>query len=209
MDKTISVGLADGNPLMLGALSEVVEKDPRTSLIATAKSAEAFIDIALRAQIDIGIIDWTIPTLGGEKLLEVLRAQRNALRIVVYSHDPSADAARRAMAAGAAGFCSRNESPDQLLDVVADVARGRMVFPFVDVRSLQRDPLDALTAKERAVLDLLAKGHSNRQLASEMEISLNTVKYHLRSIFEKLDVNSRTQAIALYYSSPAARMAED
>jgi len=91
---------------------------------------------------------------------------------------------------------------------VAEVAQGRMVFPFVDVRALQRDPLDSLSDKEKSVLDLLAKGYSNQKLANELEISLNTIKYHLRSIYEKLNVNSRTQAVAIYYASPAARMAE-
>ncbi len=204
----IDIAVADGNPLMLGALSDVIDRDPRLSLVATAKSAEAFLEVALRANIQVGIIDWAIPNLGGERLLEVLRAQRNDLRVVVYSHDGSPAAARKAMAAGAAGFCSRQDSTEQLLDIVAEVAQGRMVFPFLDVRSLQRDPLDSLSDKERAVLDLLAKGYSNQKLATELEISLNTIKYHLRSIYEKLNVNSRTQAVAVYYASPAARMAD-
>lgn len=203
----VNVALADGNPLMLGALSEFVERDPRFSLVATSKTAEGFLELVLRAEIAVGVIDWMLPELGGEKLLEILRAQSAAPRVVVYSHDTNTDIARRAMAAGAAGFCSRSDPPERLLDIVADVAGGRMVFPFLDVRALKRDPMDTLTDRERALMGLLAQGHSNKALARELGISVNTVKFHLRSMFEKLAVNSRTQAIALFYSSSSTRTA--
>ncbi|MGI9405793.1 MAG: LuxR C-terminal-related transcriptional regulator [Hyphomicrobiaceae bacterium] len=197
----VDVGLADSNPLMLGALSEFIERDARFSLVATSKTAEGFIEVVLRANVTVGIIDWNLPSLGGEQLLEILRAQDATPRIVVYSHDTNADIARRAMAAGAAGFCSRSDPAERLLDVVAEVASGRMVFPFLDVRALQRDPMDTLTNRERSLIELLARGHSNKALAQEIGISVNTVKFHLRNLYEKLSVDSRAQAIALYYTS--------
>ena len=198
----VNVALADSNPLMLGALSEFLERDPRFSLVATAKTAEGFLELVLRTSVAVGVIDWTLPNLGGERLLEMLRAKDTPPRMVVYSHDPQSEVARRAMAAGAAGFCDRSEPPERLLDIVAQVAAGRMVFPFLDVRTLKRDPMDTLTQRERILMGMLAKGYSNKQLARELSISVNTVKFHLRSIFEKLSVNSRAQAIAFYYSSP-------
>ena len=76
-----------------------------------------------------------------------------------------------------------------------------MVFPFLDVRDLRRDPLDTLTERERALLALLAQGHSNKQLALDLDISINTVKFHLRNLFEKLAVRNRSQAVAFYYSA--------
>ena len=200
----MNVALADSNPLMLGALSEFLERDARFSLVATAKTAEGFLELALRTSVAVGIIDWTLPNLGGERLLEMLRTKDTPPRMVVYSHDPQTEVARRAMAAGAAGFCDRSEPPERLLDIVAEVAAGRMVFPFLDVRTLKRDPMDTLTDRERMLMGMLAKGYSNKQLARELSISVNTVKFHLRSIFDKLSVNSRAQAIAFYYSSPAA-----
>ncbi|MEM8812044.1 MAG: response regulator transcription factor [Pseudomonadota bacterium] len=207
--KPIDVGLADSNPLMLGALSEVIDRDTRFGLVATARTAESFLEIVLRADLAVGIVDWTLPTLGCEKLLEIVRAQTGGPRLVVYSHDPNTDIARRAMAAGAAGFCSRGEAPERLLDIVAEVAAGHMVFPFLDVRDLKRDPLDTLTDRERILLGLLARGSSNRDLARELDISVNTVKFHLRNLYEKLSVRSRGQAIALYFTSgPGAKEAQ-
>lgn len=200
-NEPVDVGLADSNPLMLGALSEFLERDRRFSLVATSKTAEGFLEVVLRSNIAVGVIDWTLPSIGGERLLEILRAQDTAPRVVVYSHDANADIARRAMAAGAAGFCSRSDPAEQLLDIIAEVAAGRMVFPFVDVRGLQRDPMDTLTDRERSLIELLAQGRSNKALASELGISINTVKFHLRNLYEKLSVDSRAQAIALYYTS--------
>ncbi len=197
----IGIGIADSNPLMLGALSEFIERDRRFSLIATSRTAESFLEIILRTNMQVGVIDWNLPLIGGERLLDILRTQPGAPRIVVYSTDTHADAARRAMAAGAAGFCSRDESPARLSEVIVEVASGRMVFPFVDVRKLKSDPIETLTKRERALIEKLAQGYSNRDLAADLGISVNTVKFHLRNLFEKLSVSSRTQAIAIYYSS--------
>ncbi len=199
------VALADSNPLMLSALSEFFDRDPRFSLVTTAGTAEGFLEAVLRVPVAVGVIDWTLPMLGGEKLIEVLRAQESAPRVVVYSHSEGQDIPRKAMAAGAAGFCARSEPAEKLLDIVADVGRGKMVFPFLDVRELRQDPVHALTAKERILLAALAKGSTNKQLAEEFGISVNTVKFHLRNLFEKLDLGNRAQAIAFYYSSVHAQ----
>ena len=200
----IDVALGDSNPLMLSALSEFFDRDPRFSLVATASTAEGFLEAVLRVPVTAGVVDWTLPMLGTEKLLEVLRAQSQPPRIVVYSHNESTDVPRHAMAAGAAGFCSRSEAPAKLLDIVASVAAGQMVFPFLDVRELNRDPRHSLTRRERSLLEALAKGHTNKELASQFGITVNTVKFHLRNLFDKLSVRNRAQAIAFYYSANVA-----
>jgi two-component system nitrate/nitrite response regulator NarP len=197
----IKIALADSNSIMLSALSEFFERDPRFSLVSTASTAEGFLEAVLRVPVAVGVIDWTLPMLGGEKLIEILRQQVSAPRIVVYSHGEGAEIPRRAMAAGAAGFCARSESPENLLDIAADVANGQMVFPFLDVRELRQDPLYSLTERERTLLSALSQGRTNKELAHDLGISINTVKFHLRNLFDKLTLNNRAQAIAFYYSS--------
>ncbi len=197
----IELALGDSNPLMLSAMSEFIERDPRFSLVATASTAEGFLEVVLRVPVAVGVIDWTLPKLGAERLIDVLRAQEASPRVVVYSHGDGPDIPSRAMAAGAAGFCSRSEPPERLLDIIAEVAGGRMVFPFLDVRQLRRDPMSVLTRRERVLLTSLAQGRTNKELAVDLGISINTVKFHLRNLFDKLSVTNRAQAIAFYYST--------
>lgn len=80
-----------------------------------------------------------------------------------------------------------------------------MVFPFLDIRSLQQDPIEQLSQRERTLLEGLSRGLTNRELAREFDISANTVKFHLSNLFDKLSVKNRTQAIAFYYSNRVSR----
>jgi len=201
----IDVALAAGNPLMLSALSEVIERDGRFSLVFTAGTAEGFLQTVGRVPVAVAILDWTLPLLGGERLIAVLREMPGAPRVVAYAVGGDNDVPRRAMAAGAAGLGLHNEPPERLLDTAAAVAAGRMVFPYLDVRALNQDPLRSLTHRERALLQSLAQGMSNKELAEAQGISVNTVKFHLRNLFDKLGVRSRGQAIALFYSERDGR----
>ena len=196
----IDVMLADSNPLVLSAMSEIFERDPRFSLVATSATAEGFLGMVMRVPVTVGVIDWNLPALGGAKLIEVLRDQEHAPKLVVYGEETS-DLPRRAMTAGAAGFAARSGEVDGLLATCSEVAAGKMVFPFIDVRELQADPIQTLSRKERVMLEALSKGLTNRELSSELGISTNTVKFHLSNLYDKLSVKNRAQAIAFYYSS--------
>lgn len=200
----VTLMLGDANPLMLTAMSEIFEKDRRFSLVATAATAEGFLGMVMRMPVQVGVIDWNLPALGGARLIDVLRTQANAPRLVVYAED-TGDIPRKAMAAGAAGFVSRSESVERLLETCAAVAKGQMVFPFLDIRSLKQDPIESLSPRERTLLEALSKGLTNRELSKELEISENTVKFHLSNLFEKLDVKNRAQAIAFFYANRASR----
>jgi len=170
------------------------------SLISTVTTAEDFLSTVLRVKVDLGIVCWTLPQLGGEKVIEVLRENPSAPKILVYAQNHSLEVSRRALAAGAAGFCNDEQTVDELLETAITVASGKMVFPFMDVRELQDDPLFMLTKREKIILQFLADGSSNKELAESMKISINTVKFHLSNLYEKLGVKNRSQAISFFYS---------
>jgi len=198
--RRIDVMLADSNPLVLSAMSEFFERDSRFSLVATTATAEGFLGTVMRVPCDVGVIDWNLPVLGGARLIEVLREQETAPKLVVFGNDTK-DLPRLAMSAGAAGFAPRSGEVEGLLDTCAEVANGKMVFPFIDVRALQADPIQTLSRKERVMLEALSKGLTNRELSKELGISTNTVKFHLSNLYDKLSVRNRAQAIAFFYSS--------
>ena len=199
----VEIMLGDSNPLVLSAMSEVFERDQRFSLVATTATAEGFLGMAMRVPVQVGVIDWNLPALGAEKLTEVLRSQEKAPRIVIYGHDHDPSAPRRAMSIGAAAFVSRSAPTDTLVQTCIEVADGKMVFPFLDVRDLRSDPISALSRKERVILEALSEGLTNKQLSTRLGISTNTVKFHLSNIFDKLSVKNRAQAIAFYYANRA------
>ena len=197
----VDVAIADKNPLVLSALSEYFDEDPRFNLVLTVKTAEGLLDSIGRMSVPVAVTGWVLPRCGGAGILAALRDKPDAPRLVIYSGSVDSDLARKVLAQGAAGYCSKSEPPERLLETTLAVARGQMVFPFVDVRQLNRDPLDALTQKERDLLAALARGRTNDQLARDFDVSVNTVKFHLRNVYDKLSLDNRAQAVAFYYSA--------
>jgi two-component system nitrate/nitrite response regulator NarP len=198
--RAIDLAIVDKNPLVLSALSELFEADGRFNLVLTVSNAESFLEAVDRIRLQVAVTGWVVPIRGGVAMLDALRERPHAPRIVVYSGSSDPDLPRKILAHGGAGFCSKSEPPETLLETVHAVALGRMVFPFVDVRTLRRDPLHALTPRERALLAALATGRTNAQLARDFGLSVNTVKFHLTNLYGKLALRNRAQAVALYYS---------
>jgi len=196
--QAIRVGVADKSPLMQTALRTLLSEDKRFECVFLSKNSEDFLDKLKQHDIDVAIIGWIIPPGDGRFILDHLRTNTNAPKVVVYSGIESETVPAHVMAHGGAAYVSKNEQPEYLLDTVAEVARGRMVFPYLDVSQINASPISTLTKRELEILSSLAAGRTNKQIAAEKGVSTNTVKYHIRNLFEKLNVNNRGQAIALY-----------
>jgi two-component system, NarL family, nitrate/nitrite response regulator NarL len=198
----IEVGIADKSPLVVAALRQLLARTGRFSLVAVASDGEGFLEAVQRVHFDVGVIGWVMPNRDGRGVLEALKDRPESPRVVVYTGDPDPTLPRRALALGAAGFVSKREPPERLLDAVEAVARGQMVFPFLDVRGgLDADPLGGLSPRERELLGALGSGQTNAELARNFGVSVNTVKFHLRNLFDKLRVRSRAQAVQLWHES--------
>ncbi len=196
--RPIDVVVAEKNPLLQSSLTQVFEEDERFRLVAVTADGERFIEAVERIPFDVGVIGWEMPYMDGRGVLQALRNRADAPRIIIYTGNANPDVPRQAMTLGAAGFCSKREPAAQLIDTVLAVAHGRMVFPFIDVSSLATDPLAGLTPRERELLTALASGLTNQQMAGQLDISLNTVKFHLKNLYDKLAVGNRAQAVAFY-----------
>ena len=197
----IRVGLADKSPLIQAALKQIFSEDERFSLVHIAASCEEFLENAVQNKIDVGVIGWIIGPCDGRFILDHVNAQENPPRIIVYTGHDSEAVPAQVMAHGGAAFVSKSEQPAVLLDSIEAVANGRMVFPYIDVRKIYDNPLATLTRRELEVLSDLAAGRTNKQIARDQDVSLNTIKFHVRNLFQKLGVNSRSQAIAMYLRS--------
>ncbi|TAN49965.1 MAG: response regulator transcription factor [Rhodospirillales bacterium] len=194
----IDIVIAEKNPLLQQSLVRLFENDERFRLVAVCADGERFLEAVERLNFEIGIIGWEMPFLDGKGVLANLKGKESTPRVIVYTGSPNPDIPRQAMALGAAGFCSKKDQPAVLIDTILQVASGRMVFPFMDVAKLVTDPFAGLTPRERELLAALAGGLTNAQIASQFDISLNTVKFHLKNLFDKLGVSNRAQAVARY-----------
>ncbi|MBW2716935.1 MAG: response regulator transcription factor [Deltaproteobacteria bacterium] len=187
----ISVVVADKSPLVRAGLQGLLNEDERFEVVGIAENGEQFLTLVDQQSFQVGIVGWVMPGIGGRGVLDSLQDRQDAPRVVIYTGDPSADIPPQAMRLGGAGFW---------LDSVARVAKGQMIFPFVDVRTLHSCPLSSLTPRERELLAALSEGNSNAQLATRFDISIQTVKFHLKNVYEKLGIGNRAQAVALYVS---------
>jgi len=197
----IRVGIADKSPLMRAALKHLFSEDSRIELVSASECSKEFLKISEDLQMDVVVVGWIIPPGDARFMLDRLHTRKNSPRVVVYTGFESDTVPLQVMAHGGAAFVSKNEQPEHLLDTIVQVANGRMVFPYLDVSALNANPLTMLTKRELEILASLAAGLTNKEIAAEKAVSTNTVKYHIRNLFEKLGVSNRGQAIALYLKS--------
>lgn len=194
----IDIAIVDKSPIVQSGLRSLFERDERFSVVAVAADGERFMEAVQRLSFDVAVIGWEMPYLSGAGVLRALRGMPDAPKIVIYTGSQDLDVPRQAMALGAAGFCHKSDPPERLVETVVAVSSGRMAFPYVDVRELDLNPLAGLTERERQILESLSKGMTNQQLAEDFEISLNTVKFHLKNLYGKMGVENRSQAVAKY-----------
>lgn len=197
---TYRIAIADKNPLVLTGLENLLEDEDRFVLSGTAKTGGEFVDMAKADTFDVGITGWEMPGLDGREILEAISKLENPPKVIFYTGVPNPRVIREAMLHGAAGFCAKDNSNEQLIATLASVAAGQMVFPYFDLKKLQDDPWESLTRRELDLLDYLKTGQSNQQIANYLGLSINTVKFHLKNLFSKLGVRNRAQAIAVSMS---------
>ena len=197
----IRVVVADKSPLVQAGLKSYFEDDDRFELLDIVANGEDFLEAAERHEFDVGIIGWDMPGQSGREVLQTACKLPHPPRIIIYTGNPAPEIPRMALQLGGAGFCSKSESLNSLVDTVVSVSDGRMVFPFMDIADAGIDPFSSLTARERELLGSLSSGSTNAQIAREMDISLNTVKFHLKNLYCKLAVKNRAQAVSCYLKS--------
>jgi DNA-binding NarL/FixJ family response regulator len=202
--RTIELLLADDHPLLLRGLRDLFDRDERFRVLAIASDGERLLDAIERFPADVVVMGWLMPYRDGEAVLRELRGRPKPPRIVVYSGLEDPGVPRRVMALGGAAFCSKRMPPEELLDVVAAVAAGQMIFPY-EAAQERNDPLAELTEREREIVSALASSRNAAQLAHDLAISQNTLKFHLKNVYAKLGVAGRAQAVALYLSSQPPR----
>jgi len=197
----VKVGVADKSPLVRAALKQIFSEDQRFDLVSVCPDGQSLIKTLESVQLDVCVIGWVIGPGDGRYILDYLQAYENSPRAVVFTGAENDTVPAQAMAHGAAAYVSKSEQPEFLLDTVAAVAKGRMAFPYLDVRKIHDNPLTSLTKRELEILSSVAAGRTNKEIAADKGLSPNTIKFHIKNLYEKLGVHNRSQAVALYLKS--------
>lgn len=195
-----TIAIVDKNPVVRSGLIDIIARDGRFEVGTAVATGTQFIEAMMRKAADVGVVGWSLPDMSGGDVLEALKRERCRTALIIYTGEPPARVLHQAIKAGVRGFLSKSDEPAALIETISSVARGRICLPYVDLERLGKSPLDVLTTRERELLAALANGWSNMQIAARIGISENTVKYHLKNLYDKLEVKNRAMAVALYMS---------
>ncbi len=201
----IRIVLADDHALVLEGLRSLLEAEDDMEVVATAQNGAQVLEVVRALQPDVVVLDLQMPTMDGLTCLERIRAEGMSTKVLVLSAFNDGDSMQSALEKEADGFALKTEPPQQTVASIRQVYRGQLVFPQAAKRWLRthrqrpNPSSDDLSEREAEVLALVAQGLTNTQIAHRLNVSDNTVKFHLQNIYQKLNVSNRTEAAGVYY----------
>jgi len=195
--------LVDDHPLFRKGLAELFEHDGRIRVLGVAGSL-ADARPLLAGQADVLIMDLHLPGQDGIEAIRRLREEGVRIPVIALTMSDAEEDMAAALRAGARGYLLKSMEPDEVIDAIARAVRGEVVVAPAMTAKLVRllDPkpdaagslMDQLTPREREILDCLTRGKSNKAIAQELAISIDTVKLHVRNVLTKLNLSSRVEA---------------
>jgi DNA-binding NarL/FixJ family response regulator len=209
----IRVAIADDQKLFCSGIQMLIESQPDLEFVGAAYDGEAIVDLALAQHADIVLMDIRMPLANGITATETIRARtsRDTPRIIILTTHEHDVAVLQAVNAGADGFLLKDAAPAFLLEAIRTVHGGQAVIAPRDSVAVIKDlissesrradhaAIGALSAREKEIFLLAARGLSNSDIAATAYISEAIVKSHISSIFTKLVLTSRLQIVAFAY----------
>ncbi len=195
LDSNIRILIVDDHPVVRAGLASMLATQPGIEVADSVSSGEEALAVLQRQSLDIVLLDLRMPGMNGiDTLLAIKRKAIRAHVIVLTSYETDEDI-YRAVNAGAEGYLLKNTSQREMVEAIRTVRAGNRYIPRrIASRLAERMTRSSLTARELEILKILTKGLTNKQIASALGISDNTVRNHINKIIEKLEVSDRTEA---------------
>ncbi|MCM3162077.1 response regulator transcription factor [Metabacillus litoralis] len=203
----IKVVIADDHHVVRRGLLFFLKTQQDIEVIGEAKNGQEAVDMVSKLNPDVVLMDLSMPIMDGVMATKAIREAENEVKIIILTSYADQDHVIPAIRAGASGYQLKDIEPDELVQTIRDVLKGESkLHPKVTSHvmthlsgqnSNQQTKLDELTRREKEVLNELAKGKSNKEIASALYITEKTVKTHISNILSKLQLSDRTQA-AIY-----------
>lgn len=191
----IRVMLVDDHPMLRMGVSAIVNAQPDMSVVAQAENGQQAVELFRLHTPDVTLMDLRLPGMSGVEAIKTIRERHGQARFVVLTTYDGDEDIHRAIEAGARGYLLKGVSHEVLIDALRRVHAGqRYIPPPVAHMLAERRPDCELSPRESRVLTLIVGGRSNREIATELDISEATVKCHVTAILGRLGVSDRTQA---------------
>ena len=215
---TLRVLIADDQPLARTGLRKIFDADPEIEVVGEAEDGLDAVELAKRRDPDVVVMDIRMPRLDGLEATRRILKDGDNRRVLVLTTFDLDEYVYGALQAGASGFMLKDAPPEELLTAVRVIARGdALLAPAVTRRVVEhfgalpqpspelKERLAELTAREREVLEIVAQGRTNAEIAAELVLGEGTVKTHVRSLLAKLGARDRVQAVIFAYESGMVR----
>lgn len=203
----ISVSIVDDEKKLCQSISTFLNGSPGFRCVSIYGNAEAALKHLPADQPDVVLMDINMAGMNGIECVRQLKTLAPQIQILMFTIYEDTEQIFKALAAGATGYLLKRLEPGELLQSIRDVHTGgspmsnsiaRKVVASFQQANQAGEKQNLLTPREQAVLDCLAQGLAYKQIADKLGISINTIRAHLRHIYEKLHVQSRTEAVAKY-----------
>jgi DNA-binding NarL/FixJ family response regulator len=184
--------------MIRAGLTSTISPEPDMTVVGSASTGREGLEQYRQHQPDITLMDLRMPDMGGVEAIRSIRAEFPCAKIIVLSTYQGDEDIFRALEAGAVTYLLKDTLADKMVGIIREVAGGgRPVLPEVAQRLTQRMFQAALTNREIELLQLVARGMRNKEIAAELKISEETVQGHVKNILAKLSVHDRTEAVAV------------
>jgi two-component system NarL family response regulator len=191
----IRILIVDDHPVVLAGLTSMLCTQPDFEVIGSASDGEEALEILRHRSAEILLLDLRMPGMNGVDTLLAIRKERINVRAIILTSFETDEDIYRSVQAGAQGYLLKGVPQADMIEAILTVHAGRRYFPrYIAARLAERIMRSDLTARELEVLQMLARGLTNKEIGSALRISGNTVRNHVNSIIEKLEVSDRTEA---------------
>jgi len=192
----IKVAVVDDHPVVREGLVTILARAATCQVVAEASSAVEAVQRFPAAAPDVVLMDLKLPDSTGMELVDRLCYLLPDAKLLVITAYAEAGLVREALRRGARGYLLKGSSPEALVEAVWSAWAGRWVVdPVLASRVAELETPGSLTDRQREVLRLLAEGRTNHEIARALDVSDDTVKFHLKNLFERLGVDNRTEAV--------------
>jgi two-component system NarL family response regulator len=191
----IRVLIVDDHPVVRAGLTSLLLEEASLKVVGSAHSAEEALTLLDRFAVDIMLLDLRMPKISGIDLLHMLKNRSYSPAVVILSSYEYEDEIYRAVKAGADGYVSKNASLNEIIAAISDVSAGGKYFPEgIAARIAERESSASLSSREVEILEMVAKGLTNKEIGRMLQISQYTVRNHIKHICAKLNATDRTEA---------------